>query len=161
MSEQARVTSLEALESFRSNLVVYLSQVRPVLEEVSASVVRTRIWLENDQRVFWENQLRKRSKELKEAQQALFSARLGSLKQQTSAEYLMVQRSKRQVEDVETKLNVLKRWTRDYDGQVQPLVKQMEKLHTVLSNDMVKAVAYLAQAINTLAAYSEIKKEST
>lgn len=161
MAEQARVTSLEALESFRSNLVVYLSQVRPVLEEVSASVVRTRIWLENDQRVFWENHLRKRSKELQEAQQALFSARLGTLKQQTSAEYLMVQRAKRQLEEVETKLNVLKRWHRDYDGRVQPLVKQMEKLHTVLSNDMVKAVAYLAQAINTLAAYSEIKKETT
>jgi len=35
------------------------------------------------------------------------------------------------------------------------LVKQIEKLHTVLSNDMVKAIAYLTHAINTLAAYNE------
>jgi len=160
MAEQARVTSLEALESFRSHLIVYLSQVRPLLEEVSAGVVRTRLWLETDQRTHWENQIRRRNKELHEAQQALFSARLGSLKQGTSSEQLLVQRAKRQVEDADTKLRVLKRWNRDYDGRVDPLVKQMEKLHTVLSNDMVKAVAYLTQAIGTLAAYSEIKKET-
>ena len=161
MPEQARVTSLEALESFRSHLIVYLSQVRPVLEEVTAGVVRTRGWLENDQRIHFENQIRSRSKALQEAQQALFSARLGSLKHETSAEYLLVQKAKRQLEEVETRLRVLKRWNRDYDGRVQPLVKQMEKLHTVLTNDMVKAVAYLTQAINTLAAYAEVKKETT
>ncbi|MGH7968178.1 MAG: hypothetical protein ACREIC_05555 [Limisphaerales bacterium] len=160
MPEQARVTSLGALESFRSHLIVYLSQVRPLLEEVSAGVVRTRLWIENDQRTYWENQIRRRNKELQEAQQALFSARIGSLKQGTSAEQLLVQRAKRQVEDADSKLRVLKRWNRDYDGRVDPLVKHMEKLHTILSNDMVKAVVYLTQAIGTLAAYSEIKKET-
>jgi len=161
MAEQARVTSLEALESFRSNLIVYLSQARPVLEEVSASVVRMRTWLENDQRTYWDNQIRRRSKELEEAQQALFSARLGSLRHETSAELLVVQRAKRQLEEAELKLRILKKWSRDYDGSVQPLVKQMEKLHTILSNDMVKAVAFLTQAVNTLAAYSEIKREAS
>ncbi len=160
MPEQARVTSLEALESFRSHLIVYLTQVRPLLEEVSAGVVRTRMWLENDQRTHWENQIRRRSKELQEAQQALFSAKLGSLKQGSSAEYLLVQRAKRQLEDADDKLRTLKRWNRDYDGRVLPLVKQTEKLQTVLANDMVKAVAYLTQAIGTLASYAETKKDS-
>jgi hypothetical protein len=32
----------------------------------------------------------------------------------------------------------------------------MEKLHTVLTNDMVKAVAYLAQAIDTLHNYAGV-----
>jgi len=160
MAEQARVTSLEAVESFRSHLIVYLSQVRPLLEEVSAGSVRTRMWLENDQRVYWENHIRRRQKELQEANQNLFAARLGSLKHETSAEYLLVQRAKRQLEDAETKLRVVKRWNRDYDGRVQPLVKQMEKLHTILTNDMVKAVAFLTQAVGTLAAYSEVKPET-
>jgi len=157
MPEQARVTSLEALQAFRSNLIVYLSQARPLLEEVSASVLRTHLWLENEQRTHWENQIRRRLKELQQAQQALFSAKLGSFSRELSAEQVAVQRAKRNLDESETKLKVVKRWDRDYDGRVQPLVKQMEKMHTVLTMDMVQAVAYLTQAINTLAAYAEVK----
>jgi hypothetical protein len=157
MPDQARVTSLEALQTFRSNLIVYLGQARPLLEEVSASVLRTHLWLENEQRTHWENQIRRRLKELQQAQQALFSAKLGSLRHEMSAEQLAVHRAKRSLEESETKLKIVKKWDREYDGRVQPLVKQMEKLHTVLAMDMVQAVAYLTQAINTLAAYAEVK----
>jgi hypothetical protein len=55
------------------------------------------------------------------------------------------------------KLRLLKKWVREFEGRVQPLVKQIEKLHSVLTNDMVQAVASLTQSINTLAAYAEIK----
>jgi hypothetical protein len=157
MPDQARVTSLEALQTFRSNLIVYLGQARPLLEEVSASVLRTHLWLENEQRTHWENQTRRRLKELQQAQQALFSAKLGSLSHEMSAEQLAVHRAKRSLEESETKLKIVKKWDREYDGRAQPLVKQMEKLHTVLSMDMVQAVAYLTQAVNTLAAYAEVK----
>ena len=157
MPDQARVTSLEALQTFRSNLIVYLSQARPLLEEVSAGVLRTHLWLENEQRTHWENQIRRRLKELQQTQQALFSAKLGSFSHEMSAEQLAVHRAKRSLEESETKLKILKKWDREYDGRSQPLVKQMEKLHTVLSQDMVQAVAYLTQAISTLAAYAEVK----
>ncbi len=74
-----------------------------------------------------------------------------------SAEQLVVHRAKRSLEEAETKLKIVKKWDREYDGRAQPLVKQMEKLHTVLAMDMVHAVAYLTQAIDTLAAYAEVK----
>lgn len=156
MPQQAQVRSVDALDSFRASLIVYLSQARPALEEVTSEVVRTRVWLETEQRNYWENQVRRRRKELEQAQQALFSARLGNIRHETSAELMAVQRAKRAFDEAETKLRVLKKWNREFEGRVQPLVKQMEKLHTVLSNDMVKAVAYLAQALNTLAAYAEL-----
>jgi len=157
MPEQARVTSLEALQTFRSNLIVYLGQARPLLEEVSAGVLRTHLWLENEQRTHWENQIRRLTKELQQAQAALFSAKLGSWGHGMSAEQLAVHRAKRSLEESETKLKIVKKWDREYDGRAQPLVKQMEKLHTVLSVDMVQAIAYLTQAINTLAEYAEVK----
>lgn len=155
MSQKAHVTSLEAIELFRSNLIVYLSQARPALDEVSAEVLRTRLWLETEQCQHWENQMRKRLKELEQAQQALFSARLGALRTETAAEQFAVHRAKEAVAEADLKLRIIKKWNREFEGRVQPLVKQMEKLHMVLSNDMVKAVTYLAQAISTLAAYAE------
>jgi hypothetical protein len=155
MPQKAHVTSLDALESFRSNLIIFLSQARPAVDEVSADVLRTRMWLENEQRMHWENQVRRRIKELEQAQQALFSARLGALHTGSSMEQLQVHRAKAGLVDAESKLRIVKKWDREFEGRVQPLVKQMEKLQTVLSNDMVQAVAYLTQAINTLAAYAE------
>jgi len=159
MPQKAHVTSLDALEAFRSNLIVYLSQARPALDEASAEVVRTRLWLENEQRLHWDNQIRRRNKELEQAQQALFSARLGALGKETAVEQFAVHRAKQALGEAEQKLRTLKKWEREFDSRVQPLVKQVEKLHTVLSNDMVKAIAYLRQAISTLAAYNEISAQ--
>ena len=156
MPQKAHVTSLEMIESFRSSLLVFLSQARPALEEVSADVLRARLWLENDQRTHWQNQIRRRRKDLEQAQQSLFSARLGILRQETSAEQLLVHRAKRAVEEAELKLRIVRKWNREYDGLVQPLLKQTEKLHSVLAHDMLKAVAYLNEVIKTLAAYAEL-----
>ena len=155
MPDRAHVTSVEALESFRSHLIVYLSKARPTLDEVSSDVQRIQGWLENEQRTHWENELRRRSQALQEAQAALFSARMSRLREASAAEQMAVQRTRRAREEAEAKLRVLKQWDRVFDNRVAPLVKQMEKLQTVLAQDMVRAVAYLAQAIQTLDAYAE------
>jgi predicted ATPase len=156
MPERAHVTSVDALESFRASLIVYLSKARPTLEEVSADVQRMRGWLENEQRTYWENEVRRRGRALQEAQQALFSSRLSSLREAGSAEQMAVQRAKRALDEADAKLRVVKQWNRVFDNRVDPLVKQMEKLQTVLANDMVKAVAFLTQTIQTLDAYAGV-----
>jgi hypothetical protein len=104
----------------------------------------------------WENELRRRARALEEAQQALFSAKLSNLREASALEQMAVQRTKRALDDAEAKLRTLKQWNRVFDSRVWPLVKQMEKLHTVLTNDMVKAVAFLTQAISTLDEYAEV-----
>jgi hypothetical protein len=156
MAEQAHVTSVEALESFRAALINYVSKARPTLEEISAEVLRTRIWLENDQRVYWEGQVRRRSKVLEQAQQALSSARFSSFRDGNAVEQMAVHRAKHALEEAGAKLKLLKQWNRDFSSRVEPLARQLEKLHTVLAVDMVGAAAYLARAIETLAAYAEV-----
>jgi hypothetical protein len=156
MPDRAHVTSVDALEHFRSNLIIYLSKARPTLEEVSSEVQRTRGWLDNEQRTHWEGELRRRTRAMQEAQQALFSSKLSSFRETSAAEQMALQRSKRARDEAEEKLRVLKQWSRVYENRVNPLVKQMEKLHTVLAHDMVQAVAYLAQAVATLDAYAEV-----
>ena len=156
MPDRAHVTSVDALESFRSTLIIYLSKARPTLEEVSADVTRTKLWLENDQRVALEGLLRRRMKVLEQAQQALFSTRVSNLREESAAELMAVQKAKRAVDETETKLRTLKKWNREFDSHVDPLVKELGKLHTFLMTDMTQAVAYLAQAVKTLDAYAGI-----
>ena len=156
MAERAHVTSIEALESFRTSLILYLSKARPALEEISSDIVRNRLWLQTDQRMHWETQFRRREKELQQAEQALSSARMSAFRQDKSTEQNAVRKAKRALEEAEGKLKMLKHWNREFDSRVGPLAKQLDKLHTVLTTDMVEAAAYLSRAIDTLSAYAEI-----
>lgn len=156
MPDQAHVTSVEAIEEFRTHLVLYVSKARPTVEEIGSEVMRMRMWLQNDQRMVLEALMRRRTKELEQAQAALSGARMAVLRQETSAEQMAVLRARRALDEAEAKLKKLKHWNRDFDSQVEPLAKQLDKLHTVLSHDMVNAAAHLSQVVTTLSAYADM-----
>lgn len=160
MPDQAHVTSLEALEKFRASLITYLTKARPALEEVSSEILRTRLWLQNDQRSHWESQMRRRAKELEMAQAALSTARFSNLRDATTSEVMAVKKARRNMEEGEVKMRSLKLWNRDYDNRVLPMAKEVDKMHTVLSNDMMQAVAYLGRMLDTLARYADVSPGS-
>jgi hypothetical protein len=156
MSPRAQVTSVEAIEAFRSNLIVFLSKARPAVEEVSSEVMRTRLWVQEDQRRFWENQLRLRSRKLERAQAELSSARMSLIPTGTSTQQMDVRRALGAVREAEDKLSMLKKWNREMENHTAPLLKQVEQLHGFLCSDLTKAVAYLAQVVKTLEAYANV-----
>jgi hypothetical protein len=156
MTTRANVTSVDAIKSFRASLVVYAGKARPTLEEVSSDIVRTRVWLETEQRVHWEAEVRRRTRKLEEAKQALFSAKLSSMREVSAAEQMAVTRAKNALEEAEGKLNTLKRWNREYESRTEPLARQLEKMHTLLAHDVPMAIAYLTKTLDTLDAYANI-----
>src|ERR1035441_8406581 len=155
MATQAKITSVEAIELFHAALIVFTSQARPALEEVSSEMTRTRLWLENDQRRFWENERRVRSKKLEQARQELFNARISDFQETTSLLQMTVNRAQRAVRDAEEKLARLKKWDRELDNRSAPLLKEVEQLHSFLTAEMPKAVAYLSQVVRALDAYTD------
>ena len=156
MADQARITSVDALESFRASLVVYLSKASPALEEISDVINRTRAWLQDDQRMHWEGQVRQRRKALEQAQAALHSARMSTLRDSITTEQMAVNRAKRLLEEAEEKLRRVKQWNREFDNVVGPSLRKLESLRAILTNDMPQAVAYLAHVVKTLDAYTGI-----
>ncbi len=161
MATQAKITSVEAIELFRAALIVFTSQARPALEEISGEGMRTRLWLENDQRRFWENERRVRNKKLEQAQQELFSARLSQFQESTSLQLMAVHRAQQAVRDAEEKLARLKRWDRELDNRSAPLLKEIEQLHGFLTAEMPKAIAYLGQMVKALDAYADAGAPAT
>lgn len=154
MGESANVSSVDAVDGFRVSVINYLAKTRPLLEDVTDDVRRTRQWLEHDRRTYWENQIKRRRKALEEAEQAVFSARISDLRAVSSAENAAVARARRAMNEAEEKLRAVKRWTREFDLRVEPLVKQLEQLGTTLSNTMPKAAVHLGQLVKTLDAYA-------
>jgi hypothetical protein len=155
MAEQAKVTSIEALESFRSALIIFLTDSRRSLDEVGDAVRRTKQWLENDLRAKWESEIRRRTKVLSEAQQELFGSRLSNLKTASAQKEEAVRKARRAVAEAEEKIRNVKKWNRNYDSIVEPMIKQLEGLRGYLDHDMVKSLAYLVQAQKTLEGYAE------
>lgn len=155
MPEKAQITSIEALETFRAALIVYVSKARPALEEVSSDIMRTRLWLQDDRTSHWEGQVKKRQRLFEQAQAALFSVRLSNNNEATSTAQFNYHRARRSLDEAQERLRKVKTWIKKYDGLVEPWIRQMEKLHSVLSYDLPLSIAQLSEMIKLLADYAE------
>lgn len=155
MAEQARVTRLDALESFRASLIVFLAKARRSVDEVADEVKRTRHWLQHEQRLHWETQVKKRQKALDQAQQELLSARLSEFVDTPSMQQMAVRKARRVLEEAQEKLRLVKIWNRDFDTQADPLVRKLESLRYYLDHELPDAVSFLSQAQRTLETYAE------
>src|SRR5688572_11628805 len=150
MPDRARVTSLEAIESFRAKLIIYRDKAGRVLDEVSDEVIRTRLWLENDRIAYWQNQIRTRHRELEQRQQELFAAQLSGLLEASQVQQAAVQKARQALREAEGRLQLVKQWHRQFDQRVEPLGRQVEKLRHNLGNDLGHAVAWLNELLKTL-----------
>jgi hypothetical protein len=156
MPERAKVTSLEAIEDFRAKLIVYRDKASRVLDEVSDDVTRTRVWVENDRPVFWQNQIRRLTHDLETAQQELFSAQLSGLRDASYGQQAAIQKARRAIQAAEEKAKIVRQWQRQFDTRVETPARQVEKLRHFLGHDVARAIAYLNEVVKNIAAYSEI-----
>jgi hypothetical protein len=155
MAEQAKVTSIDALETFRASVILFLTTAHQHLDSVGDDVRRMRGWVQSDQRLHWEGELRRRRQKLELADQELFSAKLSALRDNISAQQNAVRKAKAAVAEAEEKMRNVKLWTRNFDHAADPLVKRLEGLRLLLDHDLPKAISFLLQAQKTLEGYSE------
>jgi hypothetical protein len=156
MAERAQVTSIDAIASFRAKLVLYAGKARADVEEVTETIQRMRVWLENDRRPYWERECRRCRQQLDEAQQQLFRARLSHFQSESSTQLIAVERAKRALRHAEEKRDAVKRWTREFANRAEPMAKQVEQLLTFVMTDLGKAILHLGSVVKMLEAYAMI-----
>jgi uncharacterized coiled-coil DUF342 family protein len=154
MADRAQITSLDALESFQTALVLYLDKARRALDEISDEVKRTRTWVESDRHVHWSNEAKRRARVLEMKQQELFSARIGNLAEPTQGHQQAVRKARQALEEANQKLEQVRRWSREFDNRVEPLARHVDKLRHTLTVDMAKAAASLKQTLEILHQYA-------
>ncbi|MEA3213084.1 MAG: hypothetical protein QOE70_6141 [Chthoniobacter sp.] len=155
MANQVRVTSLDALDSFRASLIIFLTKARRSVDEVGDELRRTRLWIQHDQRLRWEGEFRRRSRVLDQAEGELMSARLSGLRETSQMQQAAVLKAKRALAEAEEKLRYVKVWNRDYEGFADPFAKRLQTLRQYLDHDLPAAITYLVQAVRTLETYTE------
>lgn len=155
MSDPVRVTSIDALEAFRSELVQYLAKARVALEEVEGEVRRTRTWLDHDCSRHWQGRIRAGGKRLEQAEQELYSANLTSPKASNAFQKMAVLKARRELAEAEEKARLVKHWRQAFEPRVTPLLRQLDPLHHLLGQELPKGVHFLGEAIRALQAYAE------
>jgi ribosomal protein L20 len=161
MVEKAHLSSVEALDSFRNRMILYLEKATNILDEVSSEVRGTLAWLEDQQKPFWEQQVKRRMRALEEAQHEIFGARLSQFRESNDAQQMAVHRAKRALRDAEEKLRRVKFWCRRYQSDLEPLGREVEKLRTVLVQDLKKGAAHLERILRTLDGYAALRAFGT
>ena len=155
MSQQARVTSVDALDAFRANMVIFVTKARQAVDSVRDRVRRTRQWLQHDQRMHWEGEIRRRQRSLDQAVQELYSARLTKMTATITIREAVVRKAKAAVEEAHTKLRAVKKWNQNFDSLSDPLVKKLDGFRDYLDQEMPDAITFLYRASEILAAYAE------
>lgn len=157
MAEQAKVTRIEALETFRSHLILFVHQAHRSVDEVGDDVRRMRAWVQMEQRPHWEREIRRRQKLLDSAQQELMGVKMSNLRDNTRPYEQAVRKCREALHEAEEKLRNVKTWIRDFDHQIEGRAKKLQALRDFLTFDMPKAVAFLVQAQMTLTDYAEMR----
>ena len=154
MSE-ANVTNIEALERFRSSLVLFLERAGFVLDEVSEEVKRTRIWLQTEQSMKLGHEMKRRQRELEQLEQEMFTARLSDLAQKKTCMQMQINKKRREILELEGKIRAVKGWLRNFDSVVETEARKAEKLRQQIDIEMARAVTSLTESVKQLRAYSE------
>jgi chromosome segregation ATPase len=152
---EANVTNIEALERFRSSLVLFLERAGFVLDEVSEEVKRTRIWLQTEQSMKLGHEMKRRQRELEQLEQEMFTARLSDLAQKKTGMQMQINKKRREIRELEEKIRSVKAWLRNFDSVVETEARKAEKLRQQIDIDMARAVTFLTESVKQLRAYSD------
>ncbi|MBN8422429.1 MAG: hypothetical protein J0L73_26175 [Verrucomicrobia bacterium] len=155
MADQARISNLDSIESFRVALIVFINKTRQALDSVQDAVKKTRGWVQTEQPNYWQQQIRMRQKKLDQAQQELMSARMSEFVDNPAFQQMAVRKARAALEEAQAKLDRTKAWGRDFDRSIDPLARKTDSLRDYLDNDLTKAVAYLVEIQKILQAYNE------
>jgi hypothetical protein len=155
MAEQANVSSIDALESFRADLIQFVEKARVALEDAEGEVRRTRTWLDVDRTNHWVGQMKLRVKQLEQAEAEFYNATITRPEESHAFHKMAVAKARRRVEEAEEKIRVLKGWRQQFDNRVTPLLRRLDPAFFLVGHHLPKGVHTLGESIKALQAYAE------
>ena len=156
MATHARITSADALDHFRADLIVFLNKAQSALDQALDEVRRTRSWIQHDQRSHWENEARRRARALAQAEQELLSARITKALDNLTTQQAAVNKARHALDEAKEKVRKIKLWIRDYDGIVEPMARGLNSLRGYLDHDLPQGIALLAEIGKIIESYAEV-----
>jgi hypothetical protein len=164
MSDAAKVTSVDALKDFREGLAAFLEDARNALVAVQMENRRASDWLHNHQRLYWNEELKRRrerhSMALTELHRVKLQAKPGSAVKDTDQKDA-VRMTLAKVREAEEKVEIVKRWGPPLQHAIDEYVGKARALDDLLGGDVVHSLALLERMITSLEEYLRLTAPPT
>ena len=163
MRQAAHVSSIDALKDFKRALGTFGIVVNTALGEAQADLQRTTWWIQQDQLARWKNEKRRRSTKLEQAKSELFRAQVAAPDQRVPAtlQRNAVDKAQRLLDEAETKIANVKRWSRVLEREVVLYKGHCQKLGRAVEGDLPRALIKLDKMVAALEKYVAIRGPAT
>jgi hypothetical protein len=157
MEGSARVESLDAIRDFKIALAKFIEVGNGALSDAESELNRTASWLDPEQDLYWQGQIRQRADKLAQAQDKLREKQLfkDSTGRTPSAieEQKAVAVAKRRLEESQQKLQKVRQHSRRMQKTILLYKGQVQRMTTSLTGDLPAAIAHLSNLLQSLDAY--------
>ena len=155
MSDQAKVTSLDALAHFRAGLAKFSETAGLAISNAENDVQRTMWWLQNDQIQHWQRQIKRFEKIVSEAKAELASAELQhrDLRPSLVIERKKIQAAQHRLEEARVRLQRTRHWARAMEREYMLFKAATGSLAGRIEREMPMAHARLGKLIGHLEQY--------
>ena len=160
---QAAVQSIEALREFRAAIAIFGEDAEGALQAVDMEIRRTVQWLQHDQRIYWENEIKRRREKLAQADAELHRRKLSGMFGHAGAfseQKEMVRRAKGRLEDAERRSALVRKWTPQLQQAVLEYKGHTRRLLDLAGGDLPRSLATLDRLIAALEAYADLPPPS-
>lgn len=164
MSLPVDVRSVEVLQAVRDGFILFTEDAQNALGSMDMEVRRCIDWLTHDQRIYWQNEVKKRKEKLNEAKAELHRKQLSQMfggHSHDSEQREGVRDAARRLEEAEEKVESVARWlpiveraVMEYNGQARPFADQLEF-------EVENSIELLRQMIVAIEEYTAIAPPET
>lgn len=159
----ARVHSIDAIKRFKAGFVEFVDLARLSLVEAQTDVQRTIHWLQHDQLLHWQAEVRRRAEQLALAKSELHRAQLAAADNASHCveERNAVKKAERRLEEAEEKVKRVRQWSRSLDREMHQFRGQTQHLATALEQQAPVSLARLDGMIGSLEEYVKLAPPTT
>ena len=154
MSQSARVTSIDALQDWKNALAVFQDHAKEAVVTLELEVRRMFDWLD-DQRRFWQAEIRRREDEVVQAKSELWRRKNMPIIEHPDCveQEKALRRAQARLDEAHHKLEKTRRWAPALKRAVDEYECHGRRLAAILESDVPRALGVLEQRIRSLDAY--------
>lgn len=150
------VESIAVLRDVRGHLARFGEEAKHALAAAEMEIRRMVDWLNNDQRLHWQAEIRRRREHLANAKSELHRKRTGAMfghKAQDSDQKENLRIAKARLDEAEDKLERIRRWIPQLQQAVMEYQSQARPLADMVDGDLERSLATLERMIIALEQY--------
>jgi hypothetical protein len=157
MSDTARIHSIDAVMAFKTSMVKFTEIANVALSSAEGELRRMMVWLESEQLMHWQTQIRKRQEALTRAKDAVRQKMLypdSTGRTPTPVEEWKQQKiCQQRLEEAEQKLVNTRRAIRLLEKEMQVYKGSVQRFATMVQSDVPRATERLDRAFGHLETY--------